>query len=362
VKRVHIPKDGNKTRPIGIPATEDKIVQRAYTTVLEAIYEQDFYDCSYGFRRKRSAHQALGAIWKSCMDNQIGWILDADISAFFDTLDHQHLRSLIERRVIDGRVRRMLDRWLKAGVMEGTQVSHPDEGTPQGGNISPLLANIYLHYVLDEWFHQDILPRLRGRAFLIRYADDFIIGFEHQDDALRVLDVLPKRLGRFGLTLHPEKTGLVPFRSPGRSPTGDDDVEPPAGTFNFLGFTHFWAKSRKGHWIIRRKTMQKRLARFSARMQQWCRKARHLPVKEQRATIARKLNGHYNYYGITGNYACLHAAHEIVCRVWHSWLNRRSQRKSMTWDTYRAMLTAVPLPRPQVKHSLHRLSTGPANR
>jgi RNA-directed DNA polymerase len=208
VKRVHIPKGtGTETRPIGIPTFEDKVLQRAVVMVLESVYEQDFYDCSYGFRPGRSAHQALEALWRQLIDMGGGWVVEVDIRKFFDTLDHPRLREFLQRRIRDGVLLRLIGKWLNAGVLEGDVYTLSEQGTPQGGVISPLLANVYLHYVLDEWFEQEVKPRLAGRAFLIRYADDFVIGFQHEADAKRVLEVLPKRFAKHGLTLHPESRG-----------------------------------------------------------------------------------------------------------------------------------------------------------
>jgi len=220
VRRAYIPKgDGSgEQRPLGIPTFEDKVLQRAVLMVLEPIYEQDFYDCSYGFRPHRSAHQALGALWQHLLQDEGGWVLEVDIRKFFDTLDHARLLELLSRRVRDGVLLRLIGKWLNAGVWEEGRTTHPTTGSPQGGVISPLLANIYLHYVLDEWWEQEVKPRLKGRAFLVRYADDFVLVFTDKGDAQRVHEVLPKRFGRFGLTVHPGKTRLVPFRNPAVRP------------------------------------------------------------------------------------------------------------------------------------------------
>jgi RNA-directed DNA polymerase len=354
VRRVYIPKGtGTETRPIGIPTFEDKVLQRAVVMVLEAVYEQDFKDCSYGFRPGRSAHQALDALWQQTMKTGGGWVLEVDIRKFFDTLDHSHLRELLRRRVRDGVLLRLIDKWLNAGVLEEGRVTVPTQGSPQGGVISPLLANVYLHYVLDLWFEQEVQPRLQGRAFLIRYADDFVMGFTHEADARRVLDVLPKRFGKYGLAIHPDKTRLVPFRSPARSNSNDSDGGSP-GTFDLLGFTHFWARSLKGNWVVKRRTAGSRLQRAIRRIADWCRLNRHRPICEQHQTLKQKLLGHFAYFGITGNGGALHHFRDAVQDIWRKWLSRRSRAGPLSWDRFRLLMQRYPLPAAIVVHSVCR--------
>jgi RNA-directed DNA polymerase len=352
VRRVHIPKgDGSKTRPIGIPTFEDKVLQRAVTMVLEAVYEQDFLDCSYGFRPGRSPHQALQALWEVLTEMGGGWVLDVDIQGFFDSLDHGHLRALLDQRVRDGVLRRAVDKWLKAGVLEEGLLRHPDTGTPQGGVISPLLANIYLHEVLDKWFEAEVRPRLAGRAVLIRYADDFVIVFSSENDARRVLEVLPKRLGRYGLTLHPEKTRLVPFQRPRSLDGGGRGSRP--GTFDLLGFTHYWARSHRGRLVLKRQTSRGRFRRSLLKVTDWCQRNLHLPVGEQQRQLNQKLRGHYGYYGITGNGSAIARFASAVRSTWRKWLDRRSQRARMDWDRFEALLKRYPLAPPRVVHSVY---------
>ena len=348
VRRVHIPKGGRgETRPIGIPTLEDKVLQRAVLMVLEPIYEQDFLPCSYGFRPGRSAHQALDALWRGLMGMGGGWVIDLDIRRYFDSIDRRQLRTMLDQRVRDGVIRRALGKWMRAGVMESGTVQYPQAGTPQGGVVSPLLSNLYLHEVLDLWFEHMVKPRLQGRAFLVRFADDAVLAFEWEADARRVLAVLPKRLGKYGLQLHPDKTRLVEFRPPGGGSPGGQ-------SFDLLGFTHYWGRSRKGRWIIKRKTAKARLARAVHRTGQWCRYQRHRPVPEQHAALARQLTGHYAYYGITGNASALWRFHRQVERSWHKWLSRRSNRSGMGWERFRCLLIRYPLPPPRVVHSIYR--------
>ena len=356
VRRVHIPKGDSttETRPIGIPTFEDKVLQRAVVMVLEALYEQDFRSCSFGFRPGRSAHQALDQLWQQTMGMGGGWVVEVDIRKFFDTLDHAHLRALLQRRVRDGVLLRLIGKWLKAGVLEEGELSFPEAGSPQGGVISPLLANVYLHYVLDVWFEDEVKPRLQGRAFLIRYADDFVMGFACEEDARRVLDVLPKRFGKYGLTIHPEKTRLVDFRPPSRSDRGGAGKSSLPSSFDLLGFTHYWDRSRKGNWVVKRRTAASRFRRAVRRIGQWCRLNRHQPLAAQHQTLGQKLRGHFAYYGITGNSEALRRFRDAVAGLWRKWLGRRESSGMLPWDRFLRLLARYPLPPPVAVHSVCR--------
>jgi len=341
VKRVHIPKgSGQGLRPIGIPTFEDKILQRAVAMVLEPIYEQDFLDCSYGYRPARSAHQALSMVHRQLTAFGGGWVIELDIRAFFDTLDHALLREMLRQRVNDGVLTRLIGKWLKAGVLEEGRVSRMDTGTPQGGVISPLLANLYLHTVLDVWFERDVKPHLIGRSFMVRFADDAVLGFSNEQDARRVFAALSERFAKYGLTLHPTKTRLLRFKPP-----RDND---PKGIFDFLGFTHYWGKSRRGRWCIQRKTARTRLRRALTQFGAWCRTHRHLRIAEQYARLSRKLRGHYAYFGISGNMRSLQRLRFYLERLWVKWLSRRSQRGRLAWDQAARLLARFPLPMPRV--------------
>lgn len=347
VKRVHIPKgDGQETRPIGIPTIEDKVLQRAVKMVLEPIYEQDFKFFSFGFRPGRSAHQALELIWRQAMTQNTGWILDVDIRKFFDTLDHRYLREILQQRVKDGVILRLIGKWLNAGIMEENQLTYPEEGTPQGGVISPLLSNIYLHEVLDRWWVEMVQPVMRGKSFLVRYADDFVMGFELKSDAERVYRVIFRRFEKFGLSLHPEKTRLVRFGRP-----EETEGQPPQ-TFDFLGFTHYWGKTRKGRWVVARKTSRKRLLRALKSVGQWCRDNRHEGLRIQVEKLGLKLKGHYGYYGLTGNLRSLEKFRNAVIAHWRYWLNRRDRSESMSWERMHRLLEIWYIPPARVVHSV----------
>ena len=350
VRRVHIPKgDGSQTRPIGIPAFEDKVLQRAVAMVLGAVYEQDFLGCSYGFRPGRSAHQALETLQHEAVCIAGGWVLEVDISKFFDTLDHARLVEILRRRVRDGVLLRLIGKWLNAGVLEDGELSYPEAGTPQGGVISPLLANVYLHEVLDAWFERDVKPRMKGRAVLVRYADDAAMLFAREEDARRVMEVLPKRFGKYGLTLHPEKTRLVEFRRPEQRPPDDRGGGGRPGTFDLLGFTHYWGLSRKGRRVVKQKTARDRFGRSLKRVADWCKLNRHQEIRDQWQALARKLRGHFEYFGITGNYEAIQRYREAVIRIWQKWLNRRSSRARLKWDEMLRLLGRYPLPQPRIR-------------
>ncbi len=356
VRRVHIPKGkGDETRPIGIPTFEDKVLQRAVAMVLEAVYEQDFLDCSYGFRPGRSAHQALESLRNQTMEMQGCWVVELDIQKFFDHLDRAHLRSFLRRRIRDGVLQRLIGKWLHAGVLEDGCWTQPKAGSPQGGVISPILSNVYLDHVLDKWFAREVQPRMHGRACLIRFADDAVMGFEYERDARRVLGVLSKRFARYGLTLHPTKTRLVKFvRPPWHDPPKGSGRRRSNGSFDFLGFTHYWCRSRKGNWVVKRKTAGSRLSRSVRAINRWCRQHRHQKIRDQHRALTRKLQGHYAYFGITGNAPALRSFYRTVRRIWKKWLGRRSQRGHIPWSHYARLLGRHPLPPPVVVHSVYR--------
>jgi group II intron reverse transcriptase/maturase len=349
VRRHYIDKPGGGQRALGIPSFEDKVAQRAIAMLLEPIYEQDFLACSYGFRPGRSAHQALLALRTWSMEQRGCWVLEVDIRKYFDSIPFAQLREFLGKRVTDGVVRRLIDKWLKAGVLEEGQVHYPETGTPQGGVVSPVLSNVFLHHVVDVWFAQEVQPRLREPSALIRYCDDLVMLFACREDAERVQVVLGKRLGRFGLQLHPDKTRLLDFR-PRRSPSNGADGLP-EGSFAFLGFRHLWGKSRKGYWVVRQYTAKDRLARALKAINAKCRAMLHKPLPEQHRTLSRMLNGHYAYFGISSNSKQLQRVRDEAKRLWGRALQRRGRRRRLSWAEFeRKILAVFSLPPARIVH------------
>ena len=348
VRRVHIPKEKGKTRPIGISSIEDKVVQGAIREVLQAVYEPIFSDRSYGFRPGRSAHDAMRCLNQTLARGDVNWILEADIESFFDSIDRKMLMEMLRERVADTSLLRLVGKCLHAGILDGEEYSEPSEGTVQGSSLSPLLGNVYLHHVLDQWFERDVLPRMQGKAHLVRYADDFVIGFEREDDAKRVMGVLGRRFERYGLRLHPDKTRLLPF---GRPRKDDPGGKGPA-TFDLLGFTVYWRRTRNGTWMPSLKTRTARLRRATMAVADWCRSHRHESVKEQHAALTRRIAGHFNYFGVNGNLQSLQLLVRQVERAWRKWLSRRGQRTPLSWKRFKDVLRKLPLPTPTIRVQL----------
>lgn len=341
IRRAWIPKgDGNGKRPLGISTIEDKIVQRAVSDLLNLVFENDFSRHSYGFRTRKSAHQALSYIRSRIMQFPFRWIIDADIKSCFDSFDHRFILEILKRRVNDGSINKLIYQWMKAGVIDGKQMFRPESGVPQGNIVSPLLSNIYLHEVLDLWL-EGIRPMLRGEIFFVRFADDFIIGFEYKEDAQRVYQTLPKRFQKYGLTIHPEKTRLLNF-----SP----DNKEASRTFDFLGFTHYWTKSKRGFAVVKRRTKRAKVNRIFKAIYEYCRDNRHERLRVQWKDLCMKIKGYYAYFAIPGNFLFLK---EVFCkarRYWFIWLNRRSQYNSYNWNGFENLLKVFPLPRPRIIH------------
>jgi len=357
VRRVYIPKDGKGLRPLGIPTVEDKIVQKGIKKILEAIYEQDFMDVSYGFRPGRSCHDALDRVDKIIMTKPVNYVVDMDIEKFFDTVDHKWMTECLRERIADPSFLRLIVRFLKAGIMEEGKYQETDQGTPQGGIISPVLANIYLHYILDLWFEKKIKKEIKGYAGLTRYADDFIVCLESEEEAKAFGEKLRQRLGKFGLKVSEEKSRVIEFGRKTWQKAKETGSRP--STFNFLGFTHYCDKTRNDGFKVGRKTSGKKMKIKLKAMNQWLKSIRNaVELKEWWKTLKQKLTGHYRYYGMSGNMKELRVYYSRTASLAYKWMNRRSQKKSMNWERYRLFINEwSPLPKPKIYHLTYTLSS-----
>jgi RNA-directed DNA polymerase len=354
-KRVYILKNDKETRPLGLPAIEDKIVQKGIARILEAIYEADFMNCSYGFRPKRSCHQALKSVNDTIMFKPVSCIIEADIKGFFDHVSHDWMMKFLQVRIRDSSLLLLIRRFLKAGYMESGKLIRTDQGTPQGGNLSPMLANIFLHYVLDLWFVKRVQRRVRGKCYLVRYADDFVCMVQYGRSASELESMLRERFAKFGLSLHPEKTRTISFGRFERENALREGRR--AETFDFLGFTHYCGLSRKGLFLLGRRTSGKKFRKACTEFYHWLRQICHVKaIKHWWPVLAAKLRGHYNYYGVSGNSRMIANFGYIAIRAVYEMLNRRSQCKSFTWDQLNRYLAHYPLPRPRIVHNFYQPS------
>ena len=350
---MYIEKEDGKQRPLSIPVLEDKVVQKATTEILGRIYEQDFLPCSYGYRPRRSAHDAIEAIQRQTTVGKVNYVLEADIQDYFGSVVREELKRMLQKRIQDQDVLRLIGKWLNVGVIEDGQLLMSENGTYQGSVISPVLANVYLHEVLDLWVEEVVRPRMRGEMTLCRFADDFVVCFQYRSDAERFQQVLPKRFAKYGLKLHPEKTRLLAFGRFAEEKARQDGKRKPE-SFGFLGFTFYGAKSRAGKFVAKYKTMSKRLKRGLLRWGQWCQKNRHLPVEIQQKTLNQKIRGHYQYYGRPTNYRSLQRYLRVARKTWKDQLNRRTRGDTMTWPKFEALESRHPLAQPRITH--HRVS------
>jgi RNA-directed DNA polymerase len=349
LRRIYIDKEEGRKRPISIPSLEDKIVQKATVELLNAIFEQDFLDCSYGFRPGRGAHDALDELGRVICLRPTEYVLELDICSYFDSIVRKQLMEMVERRVSDASILRLIGKWINVGVVDEGRLLESETGTGQGQVISPLLANIYLHHVLDRWFEDVVKPRLKGQAYEIRYADDALLCFQYKEDAQRVLEVLPKRFAKYGLTLHPQKTRLVEFGR--RAHHRAKRLKTKTATFDFLGFTLRCATSRKGKFVVHVGTMKKRLRRGLKAVAKWCREHLHAPLDYQQRTLNAMLRGHYQYYGRPTNYRSLARFHRVVRGIWRTWLARRTRSGWLSWPRFTQRLARYPLLPPRITHA-----------
>ena len=351
-RRVYIPKSETEKRPLGISALENKILERGITGILESIYEQDFLECSYGFRPGRNCHQALKRLDELMMQHPTNHIVEADIKGFFDNVDHDRLMEFMRIRIADTVLLALIGKFLKAGYIDSGLLVTPDAGTPQGSIMSPILANIFLHYVLDEWFETTVKRHAKGFCELIRYADDFVCAVQYEEDAERIERALKSRFEKYGLEIHPTKSRRMTFGRFEKENAIRQNRK--ANTFDFLGFTHFCATSRNGNFMLGRKTSRKKFTAKIKEMNEWLKEVRNqVNTKEWWETLAAKLNGHFQYYGISGNHAGIACYYNLTVRTVHKWLNRRSQKKTMNWVKFKEYLGHYPLPKPHIAHDFY---------